>query len=244
MADAPVEDLIKPDTSYIREYRRRFIKRTNNCMRKTLARKIKEKTNVQAQTNLQAPESFFDLPGRVLHVDGNKEYLNLCLALYEQLGIKAKGIHIPENEQPASVPDLIQEHSPDIIVLTGHDGVKNVGQPYSDLNNYYNSRRFGDAVKAARRVDCDRDNLVIFAGACQSHYESLLESGANFASAPLRVLIHAFDPVFIVEKVAFTPINQTVSTSEAVANTITGIKGIGGIETRGKFRRGFPKSPY
>lgn len=85
---------------------------------------------------------------------------------------------------------------------------------------------------------------MIFAGACQSHYEGILRAGANFASSPHRVFIHALDPVFIIEKVAFTPINKIISAKDVIAATITGIKGIGGVETRGKFREGLPRSPY
>ncbi len=33
------------------------------------------------------------------------------------------------------------------------------------------------------------DELVIFAGACQSHYEEIIKAGANFASSPHRILM-------------------------------------------------------
>lgn len=68
--------------------------------------------------------------------------------------------------------------------------------------------------------------------------------GANFASSPSRVLIHCLDPVFICEKIAYTRIDQVVSITDAIDNTITGIKGIGGLQTRGKYREGYPKSSY
>jgi spore coat assembly protein len=86
--------------------------------------------------------------------------------------------------------------------------------------------------------------LVIFAGACQSNYEALLKAGANFASSPKRVLIHAFDPVFVVERLAYTPCHKVIALRELVQNTITGADGVGGLETRGRFRLGYPKSPY
>jgi spore coat assembly protein len=86
--------------------------------------------------------------------------------------------------------------------------------------------------------------LVIFAGACQSHYEAILAAGANFASSPQRILIHAFDPVFVVEKIAYSNIHEVLSINDIIDNTITGMDGIGGIETRGRLRVGYPKSPY
>ena len=57
-------------------------------------------------------------------------------------------------------------------------------------------------------------------------------------------MIHCLDPVFVCEKIAYTRINEVVSTIDVIENTITGIKGIGGLQTRGKYREGYPKSPY
>ncbi len=53
-----------------------------------------------------------------------------------------------------------------------------------DLNNYRNSKYFIESVKILRNYNSSYDELVIFAGACQSCYESILEAGANFASSP------------------------------------------------------------
>jgi len=35
-----------------------------------------------------------------------------------------------------------------------------------------------------------------------------------------------------------------VPIQDVIENTITGLKGIGGLQTRGKYREGFPKSVY
>ena len=112
------------------------------------------------------------------------------------------------------------------------------------FNNYRNSKFFVEAVTELRNIQPSYDELVIFAGACQSCYEKILDSGANFASSPSRVLIHCLDPVFVCEKIAYTNIGDIVSIHEVLDNTITGIKGIGGLQTRGKYREGYPKSPY
>jgi spore coat assembly protein len=143
------------------------------------------------------------------------------------------------------VSRLLKKYSPDLLVLTGHDAyLKRKGRDFSDLNNYRNSRYFVEATRAARRYEPSRDELIIFAGACQSHYEALLEAGANFASSPQRVFIHALDPVFVVKVVANTPIHAIANVSEAIASTFSGFDGIGGVESRGKLRLGLPKSPY
>lgn len=244
LADSPVEDLMKVEKSHVREYRKKFIKLNNECLRKIMDRRTKDGGLNGFRANVKPEQSFFEMPGRTLHIDGNLEYLNLCITIYEQMGIKAEGYHVSEKDQPATVPELLKKVKPDILVLTGHDGIIKSSEGFSDLSNYHNSKYFVEGVKAAREFESDKDNLIIFAGACQSHFEALLSFGANFASSPLRVFIHAFDPVFIVEKIAFTPINEIISTVELVDSTITGTEGIGGIETRGKYRRGFPKLQY
>jgi spore coat assembly protein len=52
------------------------------------------------------------------------------------------------------------------------------------------------------------------------------------------------DPVFLVESIALTPIDRTVSLKDIINHTVTGIDGVGGIETRGQMRRGYPKIEY
>lgn len=243
LADAPLRDLEKVENNSIKNYRKNFINLSNQCLKKVMTRK-RDLKRINSVRQSQTTENFFEVPGGVLHIDSSLEYLNLCTAIYEQMSIKANGFHIAEKEQPAFVSGLIEQYRPDILVITGHDGVIKTKEGYSDINNYHNSKHFVEGVKAARAVENNKDDLIIFAGACQSHYEAILSAGANFASSPSRVLIHALDPVFIVEKIAFTPISQTISIVNVVESTITGTDGLGGIETRGKYRKGFPKSPY
>ncbi|MFT9493481.1 sporulation peptidase YabG, partial [Anaerosolibacter sp.] len=58
------------------------------------------------------------------------------------------------------------------------------------------------------------------------------------------ILIHCLDPVFICEKIAYTSVDRFIPIEEILENTITGLKGVGGLQTRGKYRQGLPKSPY
>lgn len=53
-------------------------------------------------------------------------------------------------------------------------------------------------------------------------------------------MIHALDPVFIVEKVAHCPFYKVLTVDEALENTITKYRGLGGYEILGKSRRGGP----
>ena len=189
-------------------------------------------------------ELMFGRPGRILHVDGDSEYMETCLKVYKQLSLDAVGKTIPEKEQPEVIVDLVRDIKPDIVVLTGHDSVVKDPKDYLDLKNYRNSEYYLESVKNLRNYNSSYDELVIFAGACQSCYERILDVGANFASSPNRVLIHCLDPVFVCEKIAYTRIDNVVSITDVIENTITGIKGVGGLQTRGKYREGYPKSIY
>ena len=249
-ADAPLEDLYTPTVQEISNYRKPYTKRSTELLRgiehrrKDTVNTFLRRAKITYKKAECVPLEMFELPGTVLHLDGDKEYLDLCMSTYRQLGIRANGFYVPEADQPERVKRYLMEFTPDILVLTGHDGFLKGKKGFSCLDNYRNSRHFMRAVRKAREFEPGRDDLIIFAGACQSHYESLIHAGANFASSPRRVLIHAYDPIFIAEKVAFTPFNQMVPIKETLRDTITGTDGVGGIETRGRLRIGYPKSPY
>ncbi len=251
-ANAPLEDLIKIESNELAFYLREHTIKSNEHMGRIFARRQKDREFIlgravkqdQKDKNNSNNVDGFDVPGAVLHIDGDADYLDLCLTTYKQLNIPANGYNIEEEQQPKVVESLLKKHAPDLLVLTGHDGFIKGKTDFSDINNYYSSNYFVEAVKAARQYEKSRDDLVIFAGACQSHYEAILGAGANFASSPQRVMIHAYDPVFVVEKIAYTSIYDPISIKDIIAGTITGFNGIGGMETRGKYRLGIPKSPY
>lgn len=244
IADAKLDDLAYPDAKAIQSYRRRSEEVQKECIRKIYRRRSLEREQLRNLSG-RSPEEFFELPGKILHLDGDPEYLEECLKAYQSLQLDVVGEFVVEKEQPEKVWHLLHQHRPDILILTGHDAyIKNEENDFQSLKYYRNSRYFVEAVKKARQYEPGKDDLVIFAGACQSHYEELLNAGANFASSPQRVMIHALDPVFLMEKVAFTSINETVNIFEVIKHTITGLDGVGGLETRGKFRLGLPKSPY
>jgi len=246
LADAPIDDLERVDAENLRNEIVRMEGMHNESLRRVMMRRSQEREQLELNRSESSKKyDFFDLPGRVLHIDGDEEYLRMCLKTYNQLNIEAVGRCIEESKQADAVIELIDEFRPDILVLTGHDALIGNGKKnFKDMNNYRNSRYYVEAVKKARIFEPARDDLVIFAGACQSYFEAILNAGANFASSPTRIFIHAYDPVFIAEKVAFTPINKTVDVGAAISASVTGIEGVGGLETRGKFRLGLPKTPY
>ena len=252
IADSKGEDLEKVEDDFAGDKDKSFDSKMNDIIKKVIL--SREQKNNQLMTrgneedNLNRTEKekglVFGRPGRILHIDGDPSYMETCLKVYKQLNLNAVGIAISEKEQPFKILSLVKEYNPDIVVLTGHDGVLKDSKGMLDLNNYRNSKYFIESVKILRSYNSSYDELVIFAGACQSCYESILEAGANFASSPNRVLIHCLDPVLVCERIAYTRIDEIVSIKDVIENTITGIKGIGGLQTRGKYREGYPKSLY
>lgn len=219
--------------------------RVNEAIKKAMILRGDLRDKVEKSPKIKTKnELMFGRPGKILHVDGDSEYMETCLKVYKQLSLDAVGRAIAEKIQPEVIVDLVKEIKPDIVVLTGHDSVLREPRDYLNLDNYRNSRYYLESVKNLRNYNSSYDELVIFAGACQSCYERILDVGANFASSPNRVLIHCLDPVFVCEKIAYTRIDKVVSITDVIENTITGIKGVGGLQTRGKYREGYPKSPY
>ena len=169
--------------------------------------------------------------GRILHIDGDKDYLDSCLELYEEAGIHVTGIYIDEKELPNYIETIVKKITPDIIVITGHD-IYN-GKDIKDVSNYENSETFGKSIRIIRKIFSD---TVIIAGACGSHYEYLIGQGANFASSPGRINIHTFDPAVAAIKIASTPINKMVDYVNMIKYIESGKEAIGGVETYGKMK--------
>jgi spore coat assembly protein len=185
-------------------------------------------------------QPFFEMPGKVLHLDGDANYLKKSMQVYGQLRVPAEGVHCHESQMPQVLLRMLSQFHPDIVVITGHDGVLKQREDLQQLSSYKNSLNFVQAVKVARDYERNRDSLVIVAGACQSHFEALLQAGANFASSPGRIMIHALDPVYVAVRASFTPFRDTINIADVIAHTISGRQGVGGIETMGRYRVGVP----
>ncbi|ERI94806.1 sporulation peptidase YabG [Clostridiales bacterium oral taxon 876 str. F0540] len=244
IADAPVEDLEEVVENSLGEKEKILNRKVNTSIKNIMLSRIDISKAYRSPKITVNKELTFGRPGKILHVDGDAEYLEVCLKVYKKLELDVVGKVVAEKDQPVEVPNLVKQMKPDIVVITGHDAITKGTKDYTDINNYRNSKFFVDTVSELRNYEPNYDDLVIFAGACQSHYEAILDAGANYASSPSRVLIHCLDPVFVCEKIAYTNIEKVVSIQEALENTITGTKGIGGLQTRGKYREGFPKSSY
>jgi spore coat assembly protein len=240
LADAPLHDLVQvrnPDElSGTRKARIQAIE--------SIRRMQEERDRITVTETLHETsprrQPYFELPGKVLHLDGDANYLKKSMLVYGQLRIPAEGMHCHESQMPQLLVRMLPRVRPDIVVITGHDGVLKQRENLQHLGNYKNSLNFVHAVRVARDYERNLDSLIVVAGACQSHFESLLQAGANFASSPARIMIHALDPVYVAVRSAFTPFRNAIDVADVISHTISGIEGVGGIETMGRFRIGLP----
>ena len=184
---------------------------------------------------------FFYLPGKVLHIDADQEYLERCLKFYKKNKVMAIGKKIEEKEVSKQIRNLLLEYQPDIVIITGHDAYYPKKGGIKDLKNYKNTENFVKAVKEARKYEKSHEKLVIIAGACQSNYEELIKAGANFASSPKRVNIHALDPAIIATVLAMSERNKQIDLVSLLAKTKYGANGMGGIISNGMMYVGFPR---
>lgn len=175
--------------------------------------------------------------GKILHVDGDVRYSQKAIAYYEKVGLTNAIVkNVSERRQQYVIKDLILKYQPDMLVITGHDRMLEQNKRFYDIKNYKNSLNFIKTVENARKVIPSMEDLIIFAGACQSFFEELIESGANFASSPARVLIDFMDPLVIATKIVTTPENRYVTLSEILPEVREGAKGVGGTRGKGKLK--------
>ncbi|MGI6778222.1 MAG: sporulation peptidase YabG [Acetivibrionales bacterium] len=224
-ADSDEDDLEKLDVQKVRSNINSTLSDAKRNMKKCLYR-----------SNRLLFPLFRAEPGKILHIDADKDFLDMCIQHYREAKISHVGELASESKQPGVVRKLLEKHNPDILVVTGHDSIKKNADKQDSLSNYRNSGYFIESVKEARKYEPSNRKLCVFAGACQSYFEAIMEAGANFASSPGRILINALDPAFVSEKVALTDYRMMVTPREISLITISGSEGIGGINTRGHLK--------
>ncbi|HHY41031.1 MAG TPA: sporulation peptidase YabG [Syntrophaceticus sp.] len=239
-ASAPLVDLEKKSHAEVILRYSEFLRQKRRSIRKAISRQANRSRITSLISGKKSKGDFFEIPGRVLHLEGDRQYVDRCLKTYLRLAVPCQVIYVAEDEQPKKVYQYLQEHRPDILVLTGHDAVKKGVRDYRSLDNYKNSEYFIEAVRRAREFERNKDDLIIIAGGCQSYFEALIEAGANFASSPERIMIDVLDPVFIAERLAYTSIYEGICLQDILEEAGMGVGGIGGIQTRGKMRLGAP----
>lgn len=225
-ADSYIDDLELIDKKIIQESERKLDKKFE-------ARLQRYETQLQNLDGLKRSNKVI-YTGKILHLDGDKRYSEKSNLFYRKIGLKAVVKNIPESRQASVVSNLMDRYKPDILVITGHDGMIKSGTGYNDIYNYRNSKYFINAVKQARENKNIKKDLVIFAGACQSFYEELINAGANFASSPARILIDFMDPLIVAERVATTDYDKYLTIKDIESELRDGQRGVNGIGAMGK----------
>lgn len=223
-ADSSISDLEK-----VSEER---IQKDLNTIQKRIEGKINNADKIKDE---KENRNKYIITGKILHLDGDKKYSEKSYRYYKKLGLNAIVKNIPEYKQPKVVYNLLKIYQPDILVITGHDGMIKKNSRYDDLYNYRNSKYFIETVKEARKYDKETNKrLVIFAGACQSYFEALICAGANFASSPGRILIDFIDPLIVAEKIAVTERYKYITIEDIENELRDGKQGVSGIGANGK----------
>ncbi len=233
-ADSKIVDLELVDKQKVKDILRKMDSKIENRIEKSKQQWEDRNYRIGVVTNqTRAKEKI--ITGKILHLDGDRKYSEKSYRYYRKLGLNAIVKYIPEYRQPRVVYQLLESYNPDILVITGHDGMIKRGMRYNDIYNYRNSRYFIETVKEARKYDKQKGKkLVIFAGACQSYFEAIISAGANFASSPARILIDFLDPLVVAEKIALTEKYKYITIDDIAYELRDGRDGIGGIGANGK----------
>lgn len=236
-ADSKIADLELVDKQKVKDILRKMDSKIENRIEKSKQQWEDRNYRIGVVTNqTRAKEKI--ITGEILHLDGDRKYSEKSYRYYRKLGLNAIVKYIPEYRQPRVVYQLLESYNPDILVITGHDGMIKRGKEFNNIYNYRNSKYFIQTVKEARRYDKEvNKNLVIFAGACQSYFEALISAGANFASSPARILIDFLDPLIVAEKVAITDEYKYISIDDIYRELRDGKKGVDGIGANGKMKK-------
>lgn len=174
----------------------------------------------------------------IMHLDGDRKYAEKSARIYDRFRLQAIVKNIKENRQPFEIRNLLNKYNPDIVVITGHDGMIKKGYRYNDIYNYRNSKYFVKTVQEIRNWEQGENRIAVFAGACQSYYEAIIGAGANFASSPARILIDFMDPIIVAQRIANTPEAQYLRIEDIKENLRDGERGISGIGSFGKLELG------
>lgn len=236
-ADSKIADLELVDKQKVKDILRKMDSKIENRIEKSKQQWEDRNYRIGVVTNqTRAKEKI--ITGEILHLDGDRKYSEKSYRYYRKLGLNAIVKYIPEYRQPRVVYQLLESYNPDILIITGHDGMIKRGMRYNDIYNYRNSRYFIETVKEARKYDKQKGKkLVIFAGACQSYFEAIISAGANFASSPARILIDFLDPLVVAEKIALTEKYKYITIDDIAYELRDGRDGIGGIGANGKMTK-------
>ena len=142
MADSPPEDLEIMDKRIVSKKIKSIEDKIENRIQKCIKcgeYNVKRKSKMfYFINNEKRGESQNIYTGKILHLDGDRKYSDKAAKYYKSLGLEAIVKNVPENKQVVMIKALLDRYKPDILILTGHDGMIRKG---TDFNNVYNYRK-------------------------------------------------------------------------------------------------------
>ncbi|MDD4504170.1 MAG: sporulation peptidase YabG, partial [Clostridiaceae bacterium] len=102
-ADAPEYDIVKVPMNKVNEEMHTFEKKISKLTKTGGLRAM-----VIPGRLLPRNEGYskFEMPGKVLHIDGDRDYLAMSMKYYKEQGISAVGKLVPEADQPRFIRAL------------------------------------------------------------------------------------------------------------------------------------------
>ncbi len=224
---------IEKDIVYLKGYELRLyadakindLKVCNVCKKKESNNKLRDLDK----------NKFFYIPGVIVHLDTDEDYLNKCLEYYKEQNIKCYGYCFNAEEFKNKILQIILKDKPSVVVITGHDAY------YESNNTYKNSKYFIQTVKEIRKKYPDYEDMIIISGACQSDYEGLINAKSTFASSPSHSNVHATDPAIIAAFMCLLDKNKSCDIEKVLSLTKYGSRGYGGVVTNGTLIYGYPR---
>lgn len=119
-ADADIEDLVLIEKHQVESNMRSLESKLEDRIKRCAKTKVnKEKIFNRKLLGRSQEEEY----GKILHLDGDKRYSDKSLKYYKKLGLNVIVRNVAENRQEYVVMDLLNRYNPDILVITGHDGM-------------------------------------------------------------------------------------------------------------------------
>ena len=119
--------------------------------------------------------TYFYIPGSVLHIDGDDEYLDRCMNFYKEMNIKANGICLNENDMPSKIKSLLEEYNPDIVTLSDEENYED--KTMIDYSSDEISTAEAEALIETLNEELGSDTIEFHAGISYRHI--LIIHGGN-----------------------------------------------------------------
>ena len=144
LADSREDDLEVVDDDYEADIDKMFNSRVNKAIKSVMERRggavklpsskrefsdNKKETATNRRDNRSGKDSrggksgkivkqenlVFGRPGKILHIDGDKDYLENCLKVYKQLQLEAIGRAVSEKDQPMQILEIVKEDRKSVV---------------------------------------------------------------------------------------------------------------------------------